>query len=112
MARHVVLWLFACLALVALCSADLTSKFLCIYSSGPFEALFNFTSLRYIVSLQVSGPYPGLTKRGSLIGWGEGADARHRRSVDLEGSGACSSRFFFFFINLTEYGGQFLHYKI
>ena len=41
-----------------------------------------------------TGPYPGLTGargRGSLIGCvcvgGGGGDARHRHSVDLEGSG-------------------------
>ena len=36
-----------------------------------------------------TGPYPGLTKGGGeLIGWGGGGGrARHRRSLDREGSG-------------------------
>ena len=58
-------------------------------------------------------PYPGLTG-GSLIGWGGGGHARHRRSVDLEGSGGIgpySSRNVF--INLIKYAVIFsiLKYK-
>ena len=40
------------------------------------------------ICITYTGPDPGLTKGGgSLIGWGGGGDGRHRRSVDLEGSG-------------------------
>ena len=45
------------------------------------------------------------------LGLGGGVEARHRRSVDLEGSGGMLQNFFF--INLIEYGVSFciLKYK-
>ena len=44
-----------------------------------------------------TGPYLGLTRKGSLIGsgGGGGGDVRHRRSVDLEGSGGMLLQNFF-----------------
>ena len=46
-------------------------------------------------------------------GGGGGGDARHRRCVDLEGSGGMLFQNSFFFINLIEYGVSFciLKYK-
>ena len=41
------------------------------------------------------GPYSGLTGGGSLIGVG-GGDARHRSSIDLEGSGGMLLQIFFY----------------
>ena len=41
-----------------------------------------------------TGPYPGVDQGGSLIGGGGGA--RHRRSVDLEGSGGMILRKIFY----------------
>ena len=53
---------------------------------------FNFSkTFQYVVV----SPYPGLTKGGSLIGLGGGGDARHRRSVDLEGFGGMLLQNFF-----------------
>ena len=43
----------------------------------------------------ISGPYAGLTVGGGVINWLGGGDARHRHSVDLEGSGGMLFQNFF-----------------
>ena len=56
--------------------------------------LLSLMNRHLITEDSVNRPVPRVDQ-GSLIGWG-GGGARHRRSVDLEGSGGIPDSFFFY----------------
>ena len=75
----------------------------CAAYSEKFASVGEKSQRRTEIWLERTGPYPGLTK--GVVNWRGGGDERHRRSVDLEGSGGMLLQIFF--INLIGYGVSF-----